>query len=147
MATEELFTMKRLFVLFGVLIGAGSIAAAQGLQVQLHYTGAGTVDATHKMFVGLWDSPDFHGGGPPADVQSASSKDGTVTFSHVGTAPVYVTVAFDQTGQWDGASGPPPSGTSVGMYSKAPPKPDPISVTPGKVTKVTISFDDTSKVP
>ena len=50
--------MKRIFALLG-LTGVLPIAAQQSptFQVQLHYTGSGTVDATHKMFVRLWDSP------------------------------------------------------------------------------------------
>lgn len=140
--------MKRLSVLCGVLIGSALIAPAQQsmtLQVQLHYTGSGTVDATHKIFVALWSSADFNTG-PPTDVKSATSKNGLVTFSDVKSAPVYVSSGYDPTGHWD-ASGPPPSGASLGMYSKAPPKPDPITVTPGKAAKITISFGDTVKTP
>ena len=139
--------MKRLSVLFGVLLVGASIAPAQQgltLQVQLHYTGSGTVDATHKIFVALWDSEDFNSG-PPAEVKSATSKNGMVTFSDVKKVPAYVSAAYDPSGRWD-ASGPPPNGASLGMYSKAPPKPDPIAITAGKVTKVTLSFDDTAKV-
>jgi hypothetical protein len=137
--------MKRLFLLFSVLLGVITTAESQTLEVQLHYTGSGTVDATHKIFVALWDSPDFTGG-PPSEVKSTTSKDGTVTFSVGSKATVYTSCVFDSTGTWDGASGPP-SGASVGMYSKAPPTPDPIAVTPQKVTKVTIGFDDTMKIP
>jgi hypothetical protein len=103
------------------------------------------VDASHKIFVALWASPD-HNAGPPAAVQSTTSKNGTVTFSDVKNVPAYVTAAYDPKGQWD-ASAPPPSGSSLGMYSKAPPKPDPIEIVPGKIAKVTISFDDANKVP
>ncbi|HEY6390653.1 MAG TPA: hypothetical protein VIX89_05220 [Bryobacteraceae bacterium] len=129
-----------------------TISAQQGLtlQVQLHYTGSGTVDAKHKIFVALWDSPDFSGpnnSGPPVAIQSTTSKNGTVTFSDVQKTPAYVSAAYDPTGQWDGQSGPPPSGATIGMYSKAPPKPDPIAITPGKPAKVTLSFDDSTKMP
>src|SRR5438128_8988242 len=113
--------MKRLSVLFGVLLAGASIAPAQQgltLQVQLHYTGSGTVDATHKIFVALWESADFNSG-PPADVKSAASKNGTVTFSDVKKVPAYVSAAYDPSGRWD-ASGPPPTGASLGMYTKAP---------------------------
>ena len=140
--------MKRLSVLFGVLLAGASIASAQQgltLQVQLHYTGSGTVDATHKIFVALWESADFNSG-PPAEVKSAASKNGMVTFSDVKKLPAYVSAAYDPSGRWD-ASGPPPTGASLGMYTKAPPKPEPIAITPGKASKVTLSFDDAAKVP
>ena len=138
--------MKRLFAICGALIlGAFLTPAQQGrtLQVQIHYTGSGTVDATHKIFVALWDSPDLTGG-PPTAVQSTTSKNGSVTFSDIQKSPVYVSAAYDPSGQWD-ASAPPPPGSSLGMFSTAPPKPDAVNVTPGKVAKVTITFDDTNK--
>lgn len=143
--------MKRLPVIGGALLLGALIAPAQKgltLQVQLRYTGSGTVDEAHKIFVALWDSPDFTTNGtPPVAIKTATSKNGTVTFSDVQKVPAYVSAAYDASGHWDGQSGPPPTGTSVGMYSKAPPKPDPIDITPGKIAKVTISFDDTSKMP
>src|SRR5712664_1678949 len=143
--------MRRLFAMCGALLLAALITTAQQgltLEVQLHYTGPGTVDATHKIFVALWDSAGFANGegGPPVAVQSATSKNGTVTFSDVQKVPAYVSAAYDPTGNWDGQSGPPPKGASLGMHSKAPPKPDPIDIAPGKTAKATISFDDTVKV-
>ncbi|HEV2688154.1 MAG TPA: hypothetical protein VGV35_06360, partial [Bryobacteraceae bacterium] len=119
--------MKRLYVLFVAVLGSALIASAQQgstLQVQLHYTGSGTVDATHKIFVALWDSPEDHAA-PPIEVKSSTSKNGVVTFSDVKKVPVYVSAAYDPSGQWD-ASSPPPTGSSLGVYSKTPPKPDPI---------------------
>ena len=144
-------TMKHLPVIFGaLLLGAVTASAQSGgtVQVQLHYTGSGTVDTTHKIFVALWDSPGFtgEGGGPPMAVKSATSKNGIVTFSDVQNATVYVSAAYDPSGTWDAQSGPPPKGSSLGMHSKAPPKPDPINLAPGKIAKATISFDDKTKV-
>ena len=141
--------MKRLSVLLGTLVGCALVAPAQQgmtLQVQLHYTGSGTVNATHKIFVALWDSADFQSA-PPSEVKSATSKNGVVTFADVKKGPVYVSAAYDPSGNWDGASGPPPTGASLGVYSKAPPKPDAIAITPGKGVKITLSFDDSVKVP
>lgn len=140
--------MKRLLLTFGCLtVGAIAASAQQNvsLEVQIHYTGAGTVDSAHKIFVALWESDDFNSG-PPSDVKSITSKDGIATFSDLKKTPVFVSAAYDPSGQWDAAS-PPPSGSSIGMYSKSPPKPEPIPLTPGKAVKVTISFDDTVKVP
>ena len=144
-------TMKHLPVMFGaLLLGAVTALAQSGgtVQVQLHYTGSGTVDATHKIFVALWDSPGFtgEGGGPPMAFKSATSKNGIVTFSEIQNATVYVSAAYDPSGAWDAQSGPPPKGASLGMHSKAPPKPDPINLAPGKTAKATISFDDKTKV-
>lgn len=124
-------------------------SAQQGLtlQVQIHYKGSGTVDETHKIFVALWDSPGFtDSGAPPVAVKPTSSKDGTVTFSDIQKTPAYVSAAYDPAGHWDAQSAPP-TGSSLGMYSKAPPKPEPINLTPVRTAKVTITFDDSNKVP
>ena len=140
--------MKQL-VFMSAILGGALLAQGQekgNLQVQLNYTGSGTVDASHKIFVALWESPDFESA-PPVEVKSVTSKNGTVTFTNVNKVPAFVSAAFDKTGHWDGASGPPPSGSSLGMYSKAPPKPDPIDVKPGATAKVTITFNDAVKVP
>ena len=142
-------TMKQI-VFVAAILGGASIAPAQQqgltLQVQLHYTGAGTVDASHKIFIALWDSADLSGG-PPTEVKSTTAKNATVTFANIKKVPAFVSAAFDPTGRWDGASGPPPTGASLGMYSRAPPKPDPIDIKPGTITKVTITFNDAAKVP
>ncbi len=142
--------MKRTIFIWGALLAAGCTISAQQertLQVQVHYTGSGTVDKDHRIFVALWDSPDFTDGSvPPVAVESTASKDGIVTFSNVQKVPAFTSTAYDPTGQWDAQSGPPPTGSSLGMYSKDPPKPDAIEIAPGKTAKVTISFDDSQKV-
>ncbi len=119
------------------------------LKVKLNYTGSGQVDAKHKIFVVLFDSPDFATGGgtPPIGVKSATAKDETVTFADLGTSPVYVAASYDSSGNYDGESGPPPSGASLGMYQKTPGTPAPIEIEPGKTVQVELAFDDSSKMP
>jgi len=121
--------------------------ASSTIKVTLDYTGSGTVDENHKIFVALWDSPGFmEGNAMPVAVQSTTSKNGTVTFSDVKTNPAYVSSAFDPTGKWDGQSGPPPAGSSLGVYSKSPGKPEPIDTGGGKTATAIISFDDSVKM-
>lgn len=120
------------------------------IRVQINYTGTGTVNESHKISVALWDSPDFaqpNAQAMPSAVKQVASKNGIVSFPDVQKTPAYISAAYDPTGNWDGASGPPPAGSSLGMYSKAPPKPDPVDVPPGKSTKVTLTFDDGHKMP
>lgn len=148
---------KRLSAASGILAAGLLLAVAQPanpqektgstVQVELNYTGSGTVDENHKIYVALWDSSGFpQGGAMPIAVESTSSKTGTVTFSNVKANPAYTSAAYDPTGKWDAQSGPPPSGSSLGMYSKTPGKPEPIDTSAGKTAKVTISFDDSMKV-
>jgi hypothetical protein len=143
--SKRLWTTLGLFVLCAVCALAQASADKRTIQVDIDYTGSGIVNAGHKIYVALWDSSDMSGG-PPVAVLSLNSKKGTVTFSDVQRVPAFVSAAHDPTGNWD-AQSPPPSGTSLGMYSKTPPNPQAIDVAPGKTVKVTITFDDTVKVP
>jgi hypothetical protein len=138
---------QRLYALLGASLLVTAFAVAQAprtVQVDVNYTGSGTVDASHKIYVALWESTDFNSG--PAAVKPLESKTGTVTFTELQKSPVYVSTAYDPTGKWDAQSSPP-AGSSLGMYSTKPPTPDPITVEPGKTAKVKLSFDDTQKVP
>jgi hypothetical protein len=139
---------RRLYHVLAALLLATVFAVAEAgrtIQVDITYTGSGTVDARHKIYVALWDSANFDGG-PPADVQSLDSKTGTVTFTNVQKTPAYVSAAYDPTGKWD-AQSPPPTGSSLGMYGSKPPTPDPINVELGKTAKVKVTFNDSTKVP
>jgi hypothetical protein len=147
--------IKNTIVVSAALLALGmaqpQLAQQKGgtIRVQLTYSGSGTVDANHKIFVALWDSADFAKPDAhvvPVDVKSTDSKDGVVTFTNVQKSPAYVSAALDTTGKWDGQSGPPPAGASLGMYSSAPPTPDAINVAPGKSERVTIVFDDSHKM-
>jgi hypothetical protein len=123
-------------------------AATRTLKVNVKYTGSGTVDDKHKIQVFLFDSPDFmQGNAMPTGMQMTAAKDGTVTFSDIGSSPVYTAAIYDPKGEYDGASGPPPSGSSAGLYTKEPPKPAPISIDAGKTVEVDLPFDDTIKMP
>jgi len=69
-----------------------------------------------------------------------------VTFSNIGKSPVYVSVAYDPNGNYDGQSGPPPAGASLGMYMTTPGEPGAIDIDPGKTVSVDLSFDDSYKM-
>src|SRR5262245_46699368 len=61
---------KRFSTLAGALLAVAALMAAQSgrtIQVDVIYTGSGTVDAGHKIYVALWRSPNMDGA--PADVQ------------------------------------------------------------------------------
>ena len=142
-----------LVILCGLLVTSSQRAVSQdasapaNLQVHLNYTGSGTVDDKHKIYVALWDSADFMSGqAMPVEIQSSADKRGTVTFSKVQKVPAYVSAAYDPKGEWDGQSGPPPEGSSLGLYSKTPGKPEPIDIKPGTTATVDLSFDDRIKM-
>lgn len=147
--------MKKSFYLAaGLLILASGFQSGNAqdksrtLKLKVHYTGSGTVDDKHKIQVFLFDSPDFaQGNAMPVGMQMTASKEGTVTFSDVAKSPAYVATVYDPTGGYDGQSGPPPSGSSLGIYSTQPPQPSPITIDEGKTVEVDVTFDDTAKMP
>jgi len=122
-------------------------AAPRTLKVTVKYTGAGPVDDKHKIQVFLFDSPDFmQGNAMPTGMQMTATKGGTVTFSDISGCAIVFAFGIAN-GEYDGASGPPPSGSSAGLYTKEPPKPGPIAIDAGKTVEVDLPFDDTIKMP
>ena len=123
---------------------------AGDLEVHVIYKGSGTVDATHKVYIMLWNSDDFvknpGTGGPPLAVMSLSTRSGVVTFRNIGKSPVYLSMAYSAKGQWNGDS-QPPSGTSLSVYGTQPGTPDPIELTGGKITKISAELDDSYQMP
>src|SRR6185436_9592679 len=97
--SKRLWTTAGLFVLCAVCVLAQTSADKRTIQVDTDYTGSGIVNASHKVFVALWDSSDMSGG-PPVAVLSLNSKKGTVTFSDVQRVPAYVSAALDPKGAW-----------------------------------------------
>jgi hypothetical protein len=123
-------------------------AAHRSVRVQVHYGGSGAVDEKHRVLVFLFDSAEFiRGGAAPFDGKGTASKDGTVTFTDVAKSPVYVGTVYDPAGAYDGQSGPPPRGSSMGIYSKTAGEPAPVTVEAGKTASIEVPFDDTVKMP
>jgi len=135
---------------FSSVVLATAAAETSSLQVHVTYSGAGVVDETHKLYVSLWDTPDFakQGGSSiaPLDMKFVTSKSAVAEFKDLAKSSVYVGMLFDPTGQWD-AQSEPPSGTSLGIYSTEPGVPAPIQLTAGKTTKISATLDDSYKKP
>ena len=118
------------------------------LKIKLNYSGDGKVDESHKIIVFLFVSPDFvKGNVMPIGSQTAAAKDGAVTFSDLTAGNYYTVAVFDKERGYDGQSGPPPSGASMGMYSTAPSAPGAIKVEGGKTAEVDLPFNDSLKMP
>lgn len=146
--------MKRYFLmLVGLLVAVAPVLAQASneggsIRVQVHYTGKGEVSQNHKIFVALWDSPQFaeaNANVTPQAVKWVGSKNGMVTFSDVRKLPAYVSCAYDPAGKWDGKSGPPDD-ASLGLYGNAAMQPQAIHVASGQTTAVNINFDDSIKM-
>jgi hypothetical protein len=138
--------------------------ANRTLQVKLNYTGAGTVDEKHKIFVLLFDANPFTSTTlidatsqpmPPAPApgvshiltrQGAAAKDATLTFSSLSVSTVYAVFFLDKNGTYNGHPDSS-SGSPMGVYGKLPDKLEPIKIEEGKPTQVVLTFDDSATMP
>lgn len=131
---------------FFPLLAVEAKANGATLKVRVNYTGTGTVDGDHRIFVVLWDSPDFMKTGTrPFAIEPVTSKSAVATFRDVQKNPVYVSMAYDPSGKWD-AKSPPPAGASLGLYAKEPGVPSAITFQPGKSATVSVTFDDSVRM-
>ncbi len=115
------------------------------LKIKLNYTGEGTVDEKHPIFVFVWDNPNFASGqAPPIFWLRGTVKDAALTIDDLGVSPVYVVAVFDKTGNYSGMEAPP-SGASVTQYGGQTAAP--ITVEPGETITIDLPFDDSIKMP
>ena len=82
--------------------------------------------------------------GARSPATSITANGGTLNFSGL-PKEVYIAAAFDEKGDYDGTSGPPPTGTPITIYgemgaAKAVP-------TGGADAAVTVTFDATVRMP
>ncbi len=136
---------NKLTLTLGLLLAAAAFPqGGRTIRVDVNYTGSGTVDAKHKIYVFLWDTPDIMSS-MPIGVQNLETKNGAATFINA-PSPAYITTVYDAGGTWDVQSAPP-SGSPLGLYGANPPTPDPIKTEPGKTSNIKLSFDDSYKMP
>jgi hypothetical protein len=121
----------------------GTEATQAGVKVTVEYTGKGTVDASHRIWVWLFDTPEIGPGAMPIGELSIEKNGGTADFTAVAAHQVWVAVAYDEKGGFGGMA-PPPSGSPVALYL-ADGKPG--WVTPGTEAAITVTFDDTGRMP
>lgn len=87
------------------------------VSVAAAYTGKGAVDATHEIWVFLFATPNIGQGVRPLAVHTVKKSGDAVTFRNVTQDPVYVAVAYDEKGDYDGNTAPPPSGAPIAYYT------------------------------
>jgi len=117
------------------------------LDVYVAYTGAGTVDDKHKIYVVLWDPADFVKGLTitPLAIKSTSSNARTVRFDHLNKTPICISAVYDSSGSWDTRSDPP-GGSSMGLYSKVPGRPALVQLDSDTAARIDLSFGDSVKM-
>jgi hypothetical protein len=123
--------------------GPAAAPRAGDVAVTVTYAGKAKVDTTHEIWVFLFDTPDIGPGSQPVAVQAVTKSGATATFKAVQAATVYVAVAYDEKGDYDGNQGPPPPGTPIAIYAvdgKTAP------VTPGAKGIVKLTFDESRRM-
>jgi len=124
---------------------ANPTADATSVNVTVKYTGAGTVDADHRIWVWLFDNPNIGPESIPIGEQSVTKNGGAATFA-TSTTQVYIAIAYDEKGGFMGQA-PPPPGSPVAMYGMNGPNELPQPVTPGAKGNITVTFDDSQRMP
>lgn len=137
-------------IAFGAIGDSSRLAAAPfdrtvagAVKVTVNYTGRGTVDAGHRVWVWLFDTPDIGPGSMPI-AELSVAKNGDVATFEVSGDRVYIAVAYDEKGGMEGQA-PPPSGSPIGIYASSTGAPE--GVTPGAKGAVTLTFDDSQRMP
>lgn len=121
---------------------AAAAAKSADVPVTVTYKGRGIVDATHKIIVWVFTDPNVTSASRPVAHQIVTKNNETVTFKDLGASPAYLFAVYDETGKYDGVSGPPPAGIPSSLYRKTP-KGAPTAVAPGAAVKFT--FDDSER--
>jgi hypothetical protein len=142
--------MRRIAIIVTAIVLAASLPlAARGgdagtVKVTVKYAGKGTVDASHRVWVWLFTSPDIGPGSMPIAQTSLDTNGTPAIFENVAADRVWIAVAFDEQGVMAGA-GAPPTGTPIGLYVGSDGAPRP--VTPGDTADATLVFDDSLRMP
>jgi hypothetical protein len=131
-----------LFVTLGQPPAAQPKRPGGDVHATITYTGSGKVDAAHRIWAFLFDTSTPGPGDKPIAVQPITKSGDAIILKAVTVNPVYVLVAYDESGQYDGKSPTPPIGTPIGMYSTN--GKEPAAITPG--AKVKVSFDDSRRM-
>lgn len=114
------------------------------VKVTIHYTGKGKVDASHKLWVWVFDSPNIGAGSMPVAEVSLEANDTEAVFDGIVVGKAYIGAAFDEEGSMRG-EGPPPTGTPIGILMGSDGVP--IAVVPDGAAPVVLSFDDSIRMP
>ena len=123
---------------------ATKAGAAGTVKVTVTYKGKGTVDASHKLWVWIFDTPNIGAGSMPIDQVSLDANGAQAVFENVAPGQVWIAVAFDQQGAMMGDA-PPPTGSPVSVHAGKDGMP--LAVTPGEKGLASITFDDSMRMP
>ena len=118
--------------------------AAGTVKVTVHYKGKGQVDASHKLWVWVFDTPNIGPGAMPLDQVALDKNDIDAVFEGIAADKVWIAAAYDERGGMMGDA-PPPSGTPIGILAGKDGAP--IAVASGAKETAVLTFDDSQRMP
>lgn len=115
------------------------------VNVTVKYVGKGTVDANHRVWLWLFDTPDINPGSIPIAEMSIEKNGATATFPGVAAKEVYIAIAYDEKGGFFGQA-PPPPGSPIALYGVKEATDKPVAVVPGPNASVTMTLTDAQRM-
>jgi len=122
-------------------------SATGKLAVTVEYTGKGTVDKDHHIWIWMFDTPDSStwADTEPLSVGTLLENSATYQFDNL-PQRVYFAVAFDEKGGYTSGGAPPP-GTPIAVYGAEPGGAAAPVTSGGADAAVKTSFDDSQRMP
>jgi hypothetical protein len=115
------------------------------LAVAVEYT-KGPVDNDHQIWIWVFDTPNITADSTP--IATGSSAENKAPYKFAGLPKeVFLAVAYDENGGYDGTAGPPPQGTPVHIYGAAAGGTATGVPTGGDEANLEFAFDDTMRMP
>ena len=124
--------------------GRGDLARSGAVTITVHYKGQGTVDARHKIWIWVFDTPDIGPTAMPVREESLAVNGGSIAVDGLGPDRVWIAVGYDERGDSAG-NAPPAPGSPIGIYSADGGAPTGLITTDRPAAVVT--FDDSLRMP
>jgi hypothetical protein len=115
------------------------------LAVAVEYT-KGPVDKDHQIWIWVFDTPNITADTPPLATGSSAENKSPYKFAGL-PKEVYLAVAYDEKGGYDGTMAPPPQGTPVHIYGAAEGGVAAAVPTGGDDARLEFAFDDSMRMP
>jgi uncharacterized protein (DUF2141 family) len=131
-----------------LLAGQDTPAETGNLAVTVKYTGAGTVDKDHRIWVWLFDNPNTDTWADTQPLAVGMLTENATAYKFTGLPKqIYFAMAYDDKGGYDGTTGAPPAGTPISVYGMSS-SGAAVAVDTGDADQaVETSFDDTMRMP
>jgi uncharacterized protein (DUF2141 family) len=115
------------------------------LAVAVEYT-KGAVDKDHQIWIWVFDTPNITADTTPLATGSSAENKSPYQFAGL-PKEVYLAVAYDEKGGYDGTMAPPPQGTPVHIYGAAEGGVATAVPTGGDDARLEFAFDDSMRMP